>query len=270
MGIAAVDIGGTRTRVAVAGRPVVTFPTDQQDYHRQLELLRAAIPGTPTAAGVSFAGRVTADGDVRVALNLRRYEGRPLRRDLESTLDCPVRVAHDATCGVLAEHDRGSLRGADRCGYVTLSTGVGAAVRLGAGAHFVALTTEAGHQLVEGNDRRCACGQTGCLETLLGGAALSRRLGRPLETVDDPLFWQVYAHRLAAGLANFALTAGLAAIAVGGAIAARRGELWTPLWAALAERLTYQALRVHLAAFEEAPLVGAAVLVGTPPASILH
>ncbi|WP_327011107.1 ROK family protein [Dactylosporangium sp. NBC_01737] len=270
MGVAvAIDVGGTLTRVAAGDGTVVRFPTDP-DYHRQLTLLRDAVPGTPSAVGVSFGGRVTADGDVRVALHLRGYEGRPLRRDLESTLDAPVRVAHDATCGLLGEHALGSLRGADRCGYVTLSTGVGAALRLGTGGHFVALTTEAGHQLVAGNDRRCGCGQTGCLETLLGGAALRRHLGRALETVDDPGFWRQYARHLADGLANFALAAGLDTVAVGGSIASRRAELWPPLREALAERLTYQALRVHPAALEDAPLAGARVLLDLPPAGVLH
>ncbi|MEV4508448.1 ROK family protein [Dactylosporangium sp. NPDC049525] len=269
MGVVAIDVGGTRTRVATGDGTVVRFPT-HPDYDRQLALLRATIPGTPTAVGVSFGGRVTADGDVRVALHLRGYEGRPLRRDLESTLDAPVRVAHDATCGLLGEHALGSLRGSDRCGYVTLSTGVGAALRLGAGDHFVAVTTEAGHQLVAGNDRRCGCGQTGCLETLLGGAALRQLLGRGLETVDAPGFWREYARHLADGLANFALTAGLDAVAVGGSIASRRGELWPPLRQALAERLTYQAVRVHQATLDEAPLAGARVLLDSPPAAILH
>ncbi|MEV0563214.1 ROK family protein [Dactylosporangium sp. NPDC050588] len=269
MRVVAIDVGGTRSRVAAEDGTVVRFPTDP-DYDRQLALLRDAVKGRPEAVGVSFGGRVTQDGDVRVSLHLRAYEGRPLGRDLAAALGCPVRVAHDATCGLLGEHALGTLRGEDRCGYLTLSTGVGAAVRLGRGEHFVALTTEAGHQLVEGNDRRCGCGQTGCLETLLGGAQLRRRLGRGLEDVDDPRFWQVYAQRLAAGIANFALTAGLEAVAVGGAIAARRAELWPPLRQALADRLTYQAVRVHQAATEDAPLVGARVLAGTPPTSILH
>jgi glucokinase len=269
MGVAAIDVGGTRTRVAPGDGTVVRFPTDP-DYDRQLALLRAAIPGTPTAVGVSFGGRVTAAGEVRVSLHLRGYEGRPLRHDLESTLDAPVRVAHDATCGLLGEHALGSLRGTDRCGYVTLSTGVGAALRLGAGEHFVAVTTEAGHQLVAGNDRRCGCGQTGCLETLLGGAALGRHLGRGLDTVDHPGFWRDYARHLADGLANFALAAGLDAVAVGGSIASRRDELWPELRHALAQRLTYQAVRVHPATLHDAPLAGARVLLDLPPDAVLH
>jgi glucokinase len=250
------------------------FPTDP-DYDRQVAALVAAIRTadiTPTSVGVSFGGRLDPTGtSITVALNLRRYEGRTLRHDLQSILDCPVRVAHDATCGLLGEHAHGSLRGADRCGYVTLSTGTGCALRLGRGPYFIAMTTEAGHQLVMGNELRCPCGQQGCLEPLTGGRALEQRLGTPLAEVDDKPFWESYARSLAHGLANFALVAGVEAIALGGSIIQRRPEIWPPLRATLAARLTYHRLSVLPAQLgEDAPLVGAAVLLATPEHSVLH
>jgi predicted NBD/HSP70 family sugar kinase len=265
----AVDIGGTWTRIA-AGGTVTRRPTDP-DYDRQLAAIAEAAPSAAAPAtapaGVSFCGRVTPAGEVRVALNLPAYEGRPLAGDLAAALGRPVRVAHDATCGLLGEAAAGALRGVERCGYLTLSTGVGAALRLG-GVH---LTTEAGHQLIPGNPRPCECGQTGCLQTLTGGGALARRLGRGLETVSDAEFWRVYAESLAIGVANFALSAGLEAVALGGAIALRRAELWPPLRAALARVLTYQRVAVVPAALgEDAPLTGAAALPHLPPGAILH
>ncbi|WP_238016736.1 ROK family protein [Dactylosporangium sp. AC04546] len=266
MTVVAVDIGGTWTRVADVAR----FPTDP-DYDRELAMIVDAAASTnPTAAGVSFGGRVTSDGTVRVSLNLRGYEGRALGADLAAALGCPVRVAHDATCGLLGEAfaPGGALHGVERCGYLTLSTGVGAAVRLGS----TVLTTEAGHQLVAGNDLPCACGQTGCLETLVGGRALAERLGRPLDTVDDPGFWQVYSERLAPGLVNLALTAGLSVIALGGAVALRGDDLWRPLWSEVARLSRYNTVEVRKAGLGGgAPLAGAAVLADGPaPLEVLH
>ncbi|MFI5910792.1 ROK family protein [Dactylosporangium sp. NPDC051541] len=259
------DIGGTWTRVSTGAR----FRT-LGDYDRQLECLAAALPRVTEPVGVSFGGRVTAAGEVRVALNLRDYEGRHLGADLSARLGVPVRVAHDATCGLLGEATGGALEQFQRCGYLTLSTGVGAALRLGG----VWLTTEAGHQLVAGNDRRCDCGQIGCLQTLTGGDALRRRLGRPLESVADvdevegQRFWASYAESLALGIANFALAAGLDAVAVGGAIALGRPALWPLLRAALARILTYQRVRVLPAA--STPLTGAARLWDLPDGAVLH
>lgn len=262
----ALDIGGTWTRVAADGAPVTRFATERS-YDRQLSALAAAVAPGPEPAGVSFGGRVTPAGDVRVALNLRSYEGRTLGRDLAAALGRPVRVAHDATCGLLGEASAGALQGFERCGYLTLSTGVGAALRLG-GVH---LTTEAGHQLVTGNDQPCECGQTGCLETLIGGNALGRRLGRPLESVDDDGFWRRYGGNLALGVANFALAAGLDAVALGGAVALRRAALWPALRMELARILTYQPVEVVPARLgDAAPLVGARALVDLPPGAVLH
>ncbi|WP_426505210.1 ROK family protein [Dactylosporangium sp. McL0621] len=262
---AALDIGGTWTRVRY-GDATTRFPTEP-DYDRQLAALIAAVPPGAPAIGVSFGGRVTPAGEVRVALNLRGYEGRPLAADLSTALGAPVRIAHDATCGLLGECYTGALRGHDRCGYLTLSTGVGAALRLGG----VWLTTEAGHQLVAGNDHPCDCGQTGCLQTLTGGGALHRRLGRPLSDVHDEHFWRAYAESMALGVANFALSAGLEAVALGGAIPLSRAELWPSLRGALARILTYQRVTVLPAELgETAPLTGAALLPSLPPDAILH
>jgi glucokinase len=154
---------------------------------------------------------------------------------------------------------------------VTLSTGVGAALRLGRGGHFVAMTTEAGHQLVAGNERPCSCGQRGCLETLTGGRALERHTATPLAHLEDERFWHAYADALAPGLANFALVAGIESVALGGAIVLRRPELWDRLRTSLARCLTYRPLRVVPAELgEDAPLAGAATLLDTEDRAILH
>jgi predicted NBD/HSP70 family sugar kinase len=266
-----IDLGGTFTRVAVGDQPIARLRTDP-DYNRHISTLISVIPRKPTGVGVSVAGRVDPTGrSVTVALNLPGYEGRALRDDLAEALSCPVRIAHDATCGLLGEHAYGSLRGEDRCGYVTLSTGTGYAIWLGRGGHFVAMTTEAGHQLVAGNDRRCACGQVGCLETLTGGRALEQWTGGPLSGVHDPAFWRGYGAALARGLANFALVSGVEAVALGGAVAVHRKELWPALRDGLAEVLTYRPLRVVPAALgENATLAGAVALLTTPEPNVLH
>jgi glucokinase len=275
--VLAVDIGGTHTRIAVATTPdrpeLVTRFRTAAAYDAQLAALVDASAGlAPRAVGVSFGGRVDRSGrSISVSINLRGYEGRRLPSDLADALRCPVRVAHDAVCGLLGEHAYGSLRRYERCGYVTLSTGTGCAIRLGHGDTYVATTTEAAHQLVDGVELRCSCGQQGCLQTLTGGRLLEERLGRPLASVDDPEFWQAYAGTVAIGLANFALSAGIDAIALGGSIILNRPEIWAPLRERLAQRCTYQRLVVLPAELgEAAPLAGAAVLLDTNESSILH
>jgi glucokinase len=277
----AVDIGGTYTRVATVegarARRLDRFPT-LADYDAEIDrigsVLRDTVAGRHAAAGavaadavgVSFGGRLERDGAaVAVALNLPGYVGRPLAADLADRFGRPVRVAHDATCGLLGERGYGALRGYERCGYITLSTGTGSALRLPG----LVLSTEAGHQLT-GRGRRCTCGQVGCLETVTGGGQIERRLGVAAASVRDEAFWRAYAEALAVGLANFALCAGLDAIALGGAIALERAGLWPSLAAEVARVATYHPpvlLRAGLGA--DAPLVGAAALHDTTD-RILH
>jgi glucokinase len=263
--LVAIDIGGTHTRVAQPSG-IVRFPTHPV-YDQQLAAL-ATVLDKPGRIGVTFGGRLDKTGEtVRVALNLPAYAGKPLREDLSQLFGCPVRVAHDPACGLLGEWTAGSLRGAERCAYLTLSTGVGSALRLGP----TVLSTEAGHQLVPGNQRPCACGQTGCLETLVGGRALEGSLGRKLETVEDDEVWHQYAETLAPMLANVALSAGVEAIALGGSIVLRRPGLFAAIATAVARVHTYHPVRLTLAALrDEAPLVGAAALFDLPEDAILH
>ncbi len=139
--------------------------------------------GRLVGVGISLGGRIARDGSsVLVAPNLRDYEGRPLVQEIAARCDgLPVRLAHDAVCGLLAERRLGALAGVERCAYLTLSTGTGCAVHLeapGGGAAGVTLSIELGHQLLDQNARVCLCGQTGCLETYTGGRQLALRYGQ--------------------------------------------------------------------------------------------
>lgn len=207
--VVSVDIGGTTTRVALVqlsnahGRQwerMTTFPTEP-DYAAQMGRVAAAVRearqqragNQPMGIGVSLGGRIAPDGSaVSVAPNLRDYEGRPFVQELSAACDgIPVRLAHDAVCGLLAERRFGALQGAERCAYLTLSTGTGCAthVQSSGSAEGVTTSIELGHQLLDGNTRVCLCGQTGCLETYTGGRQLELRYGQPIEALPDHPLW---------------------------------------------------------------------------------
>ena len=279
--IIGIDIGGTTTRLgafpapdtAPDRAPLATFDTSQ-DYDEELARIGAALSGSGPYAGVgvSFGGRIARDGSgVAVAPNLRAYEGRPFIHDIARLAGCPVRLAHDPVCGLLAEARYGVLRGADRCAYLTLSTGTGAAVRLAKAEAALTTSIEFGHQILAGNDRPCPCGQVGCLETYTGGRQLAARFGRPLEEITDEQVWSDLASMLAIGLVNLAQLSRVELVAVSGGIALRRPSLVANVRREVAARLRGMALRVVLATLgEHAPLVGAALLLSTPDEVILH
>ncbi len=295
----ALDIGGSTTRIGRFAAPtttfeytpLATFPT-AATYREQLariagELATARGQSGDAACGfagigVSFGGRITRDGQcVAVAPNLPNYEGKPLVDDLAALCGCPVRVAHDPVCGLLAERRYGALASAERCAYLTVSTGTGAALYLGKaeadGANQmrgVCLSIEMGHQIVAGADaaaRTCLCGQVGCLETYTGGRQLALRYGHPLEELDDPRVWRELTEMLAIGLVNLAQIARIELVAVSGGIALHRGGFLAQAQHAVDGRLRGATLRLAPARLgERAPLVGAALLFATPREELLH
>ncbi len=126
--------------------------------------------------GVGSPGVVDAEGTVIDAPNLG-WKDTPLARSLRDRHDLPVYVANDANAAVLGEHTFGdALEG----GLMVLrvGTGVGAGLILeGALLHgHRSAAGEIGHVVVDPDGEECACGRTGCLETLLAVPRLRRRL----------------------------------------------------------------------------------------------
>jgi len=280
----ALDIGGSTTRVGTFPAPetspdftlLARFPTEP-GYQDQLARIVAVLDQAPAHAGigVSFGGRITRDGmSVAVAPNLPDYEGKPLAHDLAAHCGGTVRLAHDPVCGLLAEKRFGALAAAERCAYLTVSTGTGAALQLGRDDVALTVSIEIGHQILQvapGEGRPCLCGQTGCLETYTGGKQLAMRYGRPLEQIANAGVWEELERMLALGLINLAQLARVEVVVLGGAIALHRSGLVAEVQRQVNERICGATLRLERALLgEQAPLVGAALLLTTPEGHILH
>jgi|SRR6266566_5491634 len=277
-----VDIGGTNTRIglfASLNAPdyalVARFPTDQS-YEEQLRRIVATIQGGDrenlVGIGVSVAARIARDGrSVIVAPNLPEYIDKPFAQDLFERFGCPIRLAHDTVCGLLAEKNYGALRDIGRCAYLTVSTGTGAAIQLGKASTTLISSIEIGHQVLDGNSLQCLCGQVGCLETFTGGRQIKLRYGRSIVQITDSAFWETFSDKLAIGLVNLAQLTRIDVIAISGAIALNNSFLLLALQRKVNAMLKGSALELKQAALgEDAPIVGAAVLLGVPEDEILH
>ncbi len=277
-----IDIGGTNTRIGLfpsLDAPEYTllakFPT-QQDYEQQLQRIGRVLreKGTRGVAGVgvSIAARIAKDGQMVVfAPNLPGYVDKPLASELSALCAAPVRLAHDTVCGLLAEARFGVLRTVERCAYLTVSTGTGAAIQLGKAHTRLVSSIEIGHQILDGNRRACLCGMTGCLETYTGGRQLEARYGRPVEQITEGAFWETFAEKLSIGLINLAQLTRIDVVAVSGAIALNTPSLLPALQAKIDQLLMPSKLELRLAKLgETAPLVGAAALLAIPEEVVLH
>jgi len=127
--------------------------------------------------GVAAPGRVdSAAGLVLEASNLR-WGREQLGALLEDKLGLPVRVLNDTNAAALGEYVAGGWPspGADLI-CISIGTGVGAGLIMGgelyAGESFNA--GELGHVIAVPAGRECACGGTGCLETIASGPGIVR------------------------------------------------------------------------------------------------
>jgi glucokinase len=131
-------------------------------------------------AGVGIPGRVDpATGDVRLAVNLGIGEDPfPLGAALSERLGVPVTVENDVKMAALGVHEGLKKRNSAPASLVLLNigTGISAGVviagNLYRGSHGMA--GEIGHVVVDERGPVCACGQTGCLESVAAGPAIAR------------------------------------------------------------------------------------------------
>jgi N-acetylglucosamine-6-phosphate deacetylase len=183
-----VDIGGTKLLTgAVRGGVIAeqrSFPISQ--FHGPSEMMDTiAETGRQlcSAAGISLESAVVAvagrldreSGSVLQAANLP-FVDFPLAAELSKRLDgAPVRIEHDAVCGLIGEATAGAARGFGNVIYLTVSTGISVGILVdGAlleGTHGAA--GELGHTPVESPGIACPCGSSGCLEAYASGRALA-------------------------------------------------------------------------------------------------
>ncbi|MCU0607695.1 MAG: ROK family protein [Candidatus Edwardsbacteria bacterium] len=132
------------------------------------------------AIGVGSAGLVDR-GTVRNSPNLPGWQGAvPLSRLLGKELagsGIPIVVENDVNAMVLAEQRLGAARGCRQVVGLTLGTGVGGGIiidgRLYRGCRGGA--GELGHTVISEDGPPCLCGNRGCLEALVGAAAIVAR-----------------------------------------------------------------------------------------------
>lgn len=277
-----VDIGGTNTRIGVCeslNSPEYllvarfrTLPSYEEQLQHIISTIQASNEASFAGIGVSVAARIAKDGrSVIIAPNLPDYIDKPFAQDLFDRLKSPVRLAHDTVCGLLAEKKFGILRQIDRCAYLTVSTGTGAAIQLGKASTTLISSIEIGHQLLDGNSLKCLCGQVGCLETYTGGRQLELRYGRSISQVSDIAFWETFSDKLAIGIVNLAQLTRIDMVAISGAIVLNNQILLPMLQEKVNTKLKGSTLVLKKAMLgEDAPIVGAAMLLGTSEDEILH
>ncbi len=295
--VAGIDLGPTRTRLAIAdlraqvvAHRILATPTtlppegllkflatslralarDERVPHERILAVAAGAPGPVNPE----------TGRVLLAPNLADWRDVPVRAILQSALSTAVVVENDVNLALLGEHWRGAARGHDTCAFIFAGTGLGAAVlingRLHRGHHYMAGEIAVmcmGTEYVDAD-----FGSRGCLETLAGLDALRARW--PEAEREDPAHWVMDLVAAAEGgneiaqraLEDTARLIGIAAanvgtvvdpsvIVLGGSMFAQAGRL-VELVRSVIKRLSRTPCDVVVAELgKEAPLAGC-LLVG--------
>jgi len=260
-----VDLGGTKIEAVGLGADGLErfrrrIDTPRGSYEATLRAIAGLVERAESATGERGSIGIGMPGVVSPATGLVKnanstwLNGRPLHRDLETTLGRPVRLANDANCFALSEASDGAGAGAQVVFGVILGTGAGGGIVLGGralvGAN--AIAGEWGHNGLPwpGADEwpgpLCYCGKRGCIETFASGSGLQAAYGG----ADAPsardialaaaggdarasAAVELYAHRLAKALASVINLIDPDVVVLGGGLSnieslyGRVPELWT-------------------------------------------
>ena len=253
--LAGIEMGGTKTIVAIARDPhslVETdrFPTEtpENTLARAADALDAwaARHGPIAALGIGAFGPVRLDPAApdwgrMLATPKPGWAGAEVAPWLARRLGCTVVIDTDVNAAAFAEARIGAGQGCRHLAYVTVGTGIGGGLVLDGRPHHGALHAEIGHILPRrhpDDDFAGICPHHGdCLEGLASGPAISARLGAPLDTLGaDHRFRAILADYLAQLVVTLRLAVSVERVVMGGGVLSRL-DLLPEIEAATAKKL---------------------------------
>ncbi|SEE93730.1 ROK family protein [Ruania alba] len=190
-----IDYGGTHTKLLLVDGtegdgPVLareSVPTAGLDV--LVQDVRRFVGDQPVARfAMTVAGTFdAATGVVRRSVNMPWLDGTAPAQRISAAVGIPGSAVQDGIATAVGEATLGAGRDADDVFVIAIGTGIAGAHIVGgqvrAGAHGGA--GEVGHVAIAGA-HRCSCGQTGCLETLIGGGQLGLRWVEQSASRADP------------------------------------------------------------------------------------
>ncbi|RSD21474.1 ROK family protein [Amycolatopsis eburnea] len=287
--ILGIDFGGTKVALGLAGRDGTLLATRRLDTDahagaeqvvvRALAAARSLLAesgAAPAAIGVVSPGIVLPDR-ILLAPNVPGWEQLRLAELVAAEFpDVPISVGTDAKAAALAEWRWGALAGADPAVFLSLGTGIAAAVLVGGrvltGANGAA--GEIGYNLLSPQDTEGFASGAAPLEEAVGGRGLGGRaselLGRPVtagelfalakENVEAKELVTAALDELSMHVANLAISLDPQRIAVGGGLVRSADVLFPALADRLAHAVPFPPELVSARFDQDASLLGAVAL----------
>jgi len=200
---AAVDIGGTKTLIAVFdahGKLLekIKFATPE-DYPEFISSLAENLAKLShkdfKAAVVAAPGRIDRDRGIGLRFGNLPWREVPLQEDAAKVLGCKVRLENDVKLATLSEARL--LEGEyDKVLYMTISTGIGIGLAVHGKLDPESIDAEVGGMLLENE------GQLKRWEDFASGRAIVEKFGKRASEITDLADWYIIARNLAIGMTN--------------------------------------------------------------------
>lgn len=228
--ILAIDIGGTKTLVAVLDSGGIgqklKFPTPKDYSKFKIELgdVLAKLDLSQLDKTV-VAVPAVLDREKGTAISFGNLDWRnvPIKSDVESIVKSTVLIENDAKLAALAEAKAlGSVY--KKVLYLTISTGIGIGL-VADGKIDLSLNDRGGNAIMLDKD-----GQEVSWESFASGKAIVNRYGKLASEINDPKIWQQIADDLALGIEHLLEVLTPDAIVIGGGVGssfAKFGDLLT-------------------------------------------
>jgi len=204
-----IDLGGTKIEGVVLEdqeNPNVLkrlrVPTEQHLGYQHIinqivklvEVLIAETGVRPDKIGIGTPGTLEPSTQMLKNSNTTVLNGKFLKRDLERSLNLPIKMANDANCFAMAETKLGAIKkevpNAKVVFGVIMGTGVGGGLVINGQIinGLQGIAGEWGHNYLDESGGECYCGKTGCTERIISGPSLEKYyesiMGVPLKLKD--------------------------------------------------------------------------------------
>ncbi len=228
----AIDIGGTTIKLG-ASKNLKTFwykelfPTPK-NFEMGLKILEKKIKNLAhnrkiQGISIAIAGEFNQDKSQLIwSPNLKHWLHKPLKKDLESALDCKVYLENDANLAGLGEAIFGAGKSFRILVYLTISTGVGGARIVNKKIDRNIYGFEPGQQILN-IDNFFKHKWPSTLEDYISGRSVEKIYGKKPYQIFDSKIWDKYAKILSLGLVNITFIWSPEAIILGGSMMKKIG-----------------------------------------------
>lgn len=217
--IGAVDIGGTKTLVAVFDKAGVIIernrfatPADYTDFLKELANSVANLSTNNfSQIVVAIPGKVNRKDGVGIAFGNLLWQEVPIKHDTEKIFHCPTRIENDANLAGLAEARALESQPA-KVLYITISTGIGSGFIVHDRIDPDFADAEVGQMLFEYHDRLERW------EDFASGKAMVAKFGKKASDITDEQTWYIIARNISIGLINLIATLTPDVVIIGGGV----------------------------------------------------